>query len=415
MKPLYAAIVLAAVPQSAPAATVTQAYLFKGNGPHQLQGGGGGLVVGPDGSVYGVSRGQLFNGTVYQLVAKSPNKYTAKALVQFSIENHPDGPLTPTDHLTLDAQGNLYGTAQYGGKYGYGVVYEVSPPAAGSAHWLVRNLASFNCEDVNDGCNVWGGVVFGPDGALYGVTEGGGAANAGTVYRVTPPANGGKTWKKSIIWAFSNTDGNDAQGLAAVDPAGNVFAITNYGGTVGDGTLVELSPPASKSAPWTETILQNLSNSTGYIAPPGLVADANGVVFGITGVGGPGGWGTVFSASATQPFQILHASSGAPDFVASDAPLTVLPDGGLLGNSYYGGSGPCSDGCGVLFELDPPHGKTGAWREKLLYSFTNDPGYFPWSNMVGVPGGFLGTTTSGGLQGDSSYGVVYKLHWGGGT
>jgi len=29
--------------------------------------------------------------------------------------------------LTMDNQGNLYGTTQAGGKYGYGVVYEITP------------------------------------------------------------------------------------------------------------------------------------------------------------------------------------------------------------------------------------------------------------------------------------------------
>jgi len=278
----------------------------------------------------------------------------------------------------------------------------------------VRNLASFNCEDVNDGCGLWGGVVFGSDGALYGVTEGGGAAMAGTVYRVSPPEDGGKLWKKTIIWAFSTTDGNDPQGQVAVDPANNVFAITDYGGTEGGGTLIELSPPHAKSAAWTETILQELDNNTGYLPLSGLVSDANGVVYGITSAGGPGGRGTVFSAGATQPFQILHASAGATDFLESYAPLTVLSNGGLIGASYFGGVGPCTDGCGLLFELDPPKTKGGAWREKFLYSFDNDPGYFPWSNIVAVSDGYLGTTAAGGLTGEYSYGIVYKLHTSGG-
>jgi len=29
--------------------------------------------------------------------------------------------------LTADSQGNLYGTTSTGGKYGYGVVFEVTP------------------------------------------------------------------------------------------------------------------------------------------------------------------------------------------------------------------------------------------------------------------------------------------------
>ena len=33
----------------------------------------------------------------------------------------------PEASPVVDAQGNIYGTTQYGGLYGYGVVWEISP------------------------------------------------------------------------------------------------------------------------------------------------------------------------------------------------------------------------------------------------------------------------------------------------
>jgi uncharacterized repeat protein (TIGR03803 family) len=83
------------------------------------------VVVGPQGALYGVtSRGGIFGyGNVFQL---SLEKGNWKETVLHAFANKTDGG-SPDAGLTLDQQGNLYGTAGTGGIYGYGTVFEITP------------------------------------------------------------------------------------------------------------------------------------------------------------------------------------------------------------------------------------------------------------------------------------------------
>src|SRR5215471_13233958 len=96
--------------------------------------------------------------------------------------------------VTLDVAGNIYGTNFYGGsndcEFGCGTVYKVSRHGS---RWILTTLYKFHG---SDGASPAGNVVFGPDGALYGSTYGGGTGNCaglgyrgcGTVFKLTPPA-----------------------------------------------------------------------------------------------------------------------------------------------------------------------------------------------------------------------------------
>ena len=95
---------------------------------------------------------------------------TVSTLVSFNGTNG----ATPTGSLTLNAQGNFYGTTQFGGAYGDGTVFKI---AAGT-HTL-STIASFNGAN---GANPVGGVTFDAHGKLFGATNIGGADNLGTVF-----------------------------------------------------------------------------------------------------------------------------------------------------------------------------------------------------------------------------------------
>ncbi len=58
---------------------------------------------------------------------------------------------------------------------------------------------------------------------------------------------------------------------------------------------------------------------------------------------------------------------------------------------------PEDPGCGVVFELTPPRHPDGAWREKVLHSFTAANGFRPTAGLViGRDGDLYGTTLLGG-------------------
>jgi uncharacterized repeat protein (TIGR03803 family) len=95
----------------------------------------------------------------------------------------------PDAGLTVDAAGNFYGTTRYGGSAGAGSVFRLSNTGTG---WSLTTLYSF--AGGNDGTNPEAGVVFGPDGRLYGTTRNGGGVGCefyggcGTVFSLTPSA-----------------------------------------------------------------------------------------------------------------------------------------------------------------------------------------------------------------------------------
>src|ERR1700728_3260682 len=85
-------------------------------------------------------------------------------LYQFSGGADGNGPTGP---LIADQAGNLYGTTELGGAqgYGFGVVFELSPPRSRKGSWTETVLHSFNGED---GADPLGGLAIDAQGNLYG-------------------------------------------------------------------------------------------------------------------------------------------------------------------------------------------------------------------------------------------------------
>src|SRR5208282_3507557 len=67
-----------------------------------------------------------------------------------------------------DAQGNLYGTSEYGGAYSAGTVFKLS----GTTETVLHSFAGA------DGANPSAGVIQDAQGNLYGTTQSGGANGA---------------------------------------------------------------------------------------------------------------------------------------------------------------------------------------------------------------------------------------------
>ena len=105
--------------------------------------------------------------------------------VLYSFQDGTDGAY-PEAPLIFDGNGNLYGTNQLGGAYGYGAVFELSPS---NGVWTETTLHSFNF----NGTDGFGpsGLVFDESGNLYGTTSGGGTGTTcgqgcGTVFELSP-------------------------------------------------------------------------------------------------------------------------------------------------------------------------------------------------------------------------------------
>jgi len=154
-----------------PEGVVTVLYTFgrrngKPYGPKSLMRAADGLFYGT--TVFGGAAGL---GTVFRMTAAGE----ITVLHEFGGS---DG-ARPSGRLIQAANGYLYGVAQAGGKEDAGVLYRLATD--GSQFRIVHHFAM----DASDP-TPFGSLLEGSDGRLYGSTIAGGAAGAGTVYRVKP-------------------------------------------------------------------------------------------------------------------------------------------------------------------------------------------------------------------------------------
>jgi uncharacterized repeat protein (TIGR03803 family) len=83
-------------------------------------------------------------------------------------------------------------------------------------------------------------------GTLFGTTTGGGIANNGTVFKLTPPAKGQSAWKESVLHRFCSQPGcsdgsGPVAGLIADERGGALYGTTLSGGSSGAGTVFKLT------------------------------------------------------------------------------------------------------------------------------------------------------------------------------
>lgn len=152
----------------------------------------------------------------------------------------------------------------------------------------------------------------------------------------------------------------------------------------------------------------------------GLALDPSGNFYGTTGYGGTTGNGTVFKLRNTNSGWVLtplYEFQGGSDGATSNAPLSIAADGELYGDTLYGGG---AANCGILFKLQPPPAAvpnaTGYWNESILHSFTGGTtdGCSPASSLTwDHAGNIYGTTQVGGAYGQQQnglgYGIVYEV------
>ncbi len=139
------------------------------------------LVEGSKGAFYGTTAygGAYGYGNVFKL-AKSGGVWTETVLWNFEGGGSRDGAY-PFAGLHLDSTGALYGVTEDGGDNGYGTVYELTY-TGGS--WTETVLYSFGGS--GDGQNPFAALIEDSAGNLYGTTVYGGAYGYGIVFQITP-------------------------------------------------------------------------------------------------------------------------------------------------------------------------------------------------------------------------------------
>jgi hypothetical protein len=195
-------------------------------------------------------------GVVFELTPRAGGKWRESVLYTFA--GGGDGGLSSAPLIIKS--GVLYGTTsqedsyyQNGGDctWGCGTVFELAPPAVSGGVWTETVLYHFEAPYAPpyttcpaqqcDASDPAGGVVFGPNGVLYGTTVQGGPFSTGTIFGLTPPASPGGAWTEAVLYdasfyaptgGYTSFPSSPYAGLTA--GKGGVF----YGTGTGDAGMV---------------------------------------------------------------------------------------------------------------------------------------------------------------------------------
>jgi uncharacterized repeat protein (TIGR03803 family) len=372
-------IIIAVTP--ADAQTETVLYSFKGVSPDGYDPFGG-VTLGKKGVLYGTTAfgGTTGLGTVFMIAADG----TETVLHSFSNKSG-DG-FQPTAGVVLSKAGDLYGTTYYGGAYGFGSVFKVTPKGKETV------LYSFGGQS-GDGQYPYAGLVLDKAGNFYGTTVFGGAYGDGTVFKLAP------TGAETVLYSFGGQSGDGFQpyGGVILDNAGNLYGTNAFGGAnAGGGTVFKVTPTG------TETVLYSFGGYSGDAAEPFAgVVRKGGVLYGTTAGGGTEGYGTVFKVTLKGKATVLHSFSRfSGDGYQPSSRVIFDRSGNLIGTTQYDGF---SGAFGTVFEIAPDGTAT------VLHDFGSlGDGFGPAGGLVrDSAGNFYGTTEFGGtLEGG---GTVYKL------
>ena len=194
----------------------------------------------------------------------------------------------PWSALVEDSEGNLYGTTISGGNPacnstnpipGCGTLYKLDP----SGNFTVLHTFAGRPDD-GQGCD--SKLTLDAKGNLYGVCFNGGSSDlqAGIVFKYSMD-------KLTLLHNFTGgSDGQGPEGQLLLDSQGNLYGVTNSGGTFDEGTVFNVTRSGN------EAVLYSFGTNGGDGTYPtgGLAMDADENLYGTTYSGGASKLGTVF-------------------------------------------------------------------------------------------------------------------------
>jgi uncharacterized repeat protein (TIGR03803 family) len=375
----------------------------------------------------------------------------AQTFTTLAAFNGGNGEYPSSGSLIQATNGNYYGTAEGGGKYGWGVVFEVTP--AGKLSDLYSFCSQTNCADGMSplalvlgsdgnfygatslaGNNSYSGTIFkmtmggklttlysfcpaggscsdgqypvglvqASNGNIYGTTVNGGAVSyAGTIFEISSAG------KFKLLYSFCSksncTDGYKPLSAPTQASNGSLWGTTNGGGVHGGGSVYEITPSGLFKTLYS--FCAQAKCADGQYPIGGLIQGSNGSMYGTTESGGAYGYGAVFEITSTNQFIVLHSFDNT-DGANPGSALLQASDGNLYGTAIYGGG---INNAGTIYEIT----SGGVFRS--LYSFclpSSCNGYYPeYALAQATDGTFIGATiyTQGVAEG---YGTVFSFSTG---
>jgi uncharacterized repeat protein (TIGR03803 family) len=384
-------------------------------------------VLGPGNAIYGMTSdgGTNANGVIYRFDLES-RQYTVLHTFSALDANGDNGDgAVPGVALTRGGDDVFYGVASFGGVYGTGTVFKITP----SGEFTV--LHTFSALDANgdndDGAYPLRAVVIGKDGKLYGTTRLGGENICGVTHGC------GVAWVMdrsgdsfTVLHQFAGGEGHAASLLLARDgllygcavwpatslpsgtalPSGILYRMARSGNDF--EVLYTFGP--------TNPLGQNTDGADCYEP---LVETESGVFYGAARYGGTNGNGVVFRYSLSNPgmleivhdFSTVNAAGENSDGANPYARLTVGKDGAFYSTASAGGA----NGSGVVYRICPD----GIFDVLHAFSATdpstgaNEDGAIPDFGVVLRDDSLIGIAAVGGNGSSAGFsnsgGTLYQL------
>jgi uncharacterized repeat protein (TIGR03803 family) len=365
--------------------TETVLYAFKGGcdgvGPEA------GMVADKAGNFYGTTSGggdcknDQYYGTVFRLTPDGTET------VLYAFKGGKDG-RQPWSKLIIDRKGNLFGTTEFGGKSGAcseyggcGTVFEVMPSGKKKTLYLFQGGS--------DGANPVGGLIMDKEGNLYGTTGSSGIVNTncylgcGTVFKIAPDRT------ESVLYSFQGgSDGAMPCSSLTADGVGNLYGTTDLGGSADAGTVFKVTPDGA------ESVLHAFEGGIDGEYPFGdVILDNAGNLYGTTQFGGSDDNGTVFKVESNGTESVLYSFKGGTDGFVPATGLIMDKATNLYGTTTEGGSSKCKKhGCGTVFKLSPG----GTETLLTAFTGLNNGYAPYGALLFGKSGDLYGTTYEGG-------------------
>jgi uncharacterized repeat protein (TIGR03803 family) len=286
------------------------------------------VVEGSDGMLYGTTYGNYSTdyGGVFK-VGKDGSNFSV--LHEFSIAEGD----TPSAPLLEATNGALYGTTWEDGTNGAGSIFRINKDGNGYA--VLHNFSYAT----NDGASSVAALLQASDGQLYGTAQYGGIGpngGSGVIFKMDLDGT-----NFLLLHSFTNLDGLSPQAPLIEGTNGVLYGTAYQGGVSSNGTIFRIEKDGSN---FTVVYNFNGGTNDGSLPGAALLSGPNGKLYGTTTAGGIHNKGVAFSMDYNgSNFALLH-HFGAPNDGSTPYALVRGPDGKLYGTTGFGGQGPSAVG-----------------------------------------------------------------------
>ncbi len=315
----------------------------------------GSLIQASDGNLYGLAGGGPNNmGTIIQwdTLAQSLN-------IIYSFGNIPNDGQAPLGSLFQALDGNFYGVTSAGGDSGLGTLFEYNiQNSTYSILYSFGQVGGYGPQNIK--------LAQGKDSNLYGTVSSGGSYNAGAIFKWNT-----HTLTESTIYNFKGTafkDGQNPQGSLIVGADSSLYGMTSNGGLQGVNSPIGLGTAFKYSTKKdNEKVLAYLGVDTvNFLMNSTPCQGKDGNIYAVTETGGTNGQGTIFQSNVKGTPKIIYNFGSKPnDGLFPYQGLIQASDSNFYGLTQYGGA----YNQGAIIELNH-----ATFNETVVYSFNSNLG-----------------------------------------